>query len=664
MQPLVEYQRKKMFGGMSLQEHNSEHQKKKRSASMRTIQRMEDKKMLQKSLLHTERLKRLVKIEDQEGLDHDVVLDGCAEDGSDINSTVLLCDIEDDCKNDNGKKDIKLITQSDTLSLKPQLNNFRSCYICKRRFSELHHFYHSLCELCAAHNWKKRMQTCDMTNRVCLVTGGRVKIGFQCCLKLLRCGATVICTSRFPMDTAKRYAIQKDFQSWKDRLFIVGLDLRDLAYLEHFCQGLYKSFQRLDVIINNACQTIRRPTGYYSHLLEDEKQFSHMAKSDQAVDMQILLENGNDGSDQYKICADINAQCNDDNTANNKIKLSLASSDLKEILSLEAALRKSFNHETRTTAQLKSGSEFSQSLLTDDTSTIGECSGSSREPTTISHLTSAEKSQIPLTAEDRVLDTSSCLLPANVRDVNNQQIDLRRRNSWILKTDEVETPEVAEVFAINSISPFVLVSKLKKLLILGKKDYAGDLAMEVPPVVMKERDVIQQRGKLSTLNEFLLKSMTGNEAKAGLGTKSATNIRGANLKGVFADNCSFIVNVSSMEGKFYRHKTVFHSHTNMAKAALNMLTRTASTDYQCSNIYMTAVDTGWINDENPLEKACRIAKSSDFTTPLDEVDAAARILDPIFSPIGMSQERETDNGLNLCSPPFGCFFKDYHVSEW
>merc|ERR1719267_262698 len=72
--------------------------------------------------------------------------------------------------------------------------------------------------------------------------------------------------------------------------------------------------------------------------------------------------------------------------------------------------------------------------------------------------------------------------------------------------------------------------------------------------------------------------------------------------------CAFIVNVSAMEGKFYRYKTANHPHTNMAKAALNMMTATAAADYAASGIYMNAVDTGWINDENPLGTAARIAK--------------------------------------------------------
>merc|ERR1719253_2066615 len=96
------------------------------------------------------------------------------------------------------------------------------------------------------------------------------------------------------------------------------------------------------------------------------------------------------------------------------------------------------------------------------------------------------------------------------------------------------------------------------------------------------------------------------------------------------DDWKFVVNVSAMEGKFYRTKTANHPHTNMAKAALNMMTRTSAQDYATDGIFMNSVDTGWINDENPLPTASRISAEHNFQSPLDEVDAAARILDPIF----------------------------------
>eukprot|EP01111_Echinosteliopsis_oligospora_P012991 TRINITY_DN4550_c0_g1_i1.p1 TRINITY_DN4550_c0_g1~~TRINITY_DN4550_c0_g1_i1.p1 ORF type:complete len:286 (+),score=82.78 TRINITY_DN4550_c0_g1_i1:726-1583(+) len=113
----------------------------------------------------------------------------------------------------------------------------------------------------------------------------------------------------------------------------------------------------------------------------------------------------------------------------------------------------------------------------------------------------------------------------------------------------------------------------------------------------------------------------------------------------------FIINVSAMEGKFYRFKTVNHPHTNMAKASLNMMTRTSADDYAKDRIYMNAVDTGWITDENPFERAQDIAKTG-FQTPIDEEEASSRILDPIFACV--------HDGVK----EWGKFYKDYAQSEW
>jgi len=114
----------------------------------------------------------------------------------------------------------------------------------------------------------------------------------------------------------------------------------------------------------------------------------------------------------------------------------------------------------------------------------------------------------------------------------------------------------------------------------------------------------------------------------------------------------YIVNVSAMEGKFYRHKTPLHPHTNMAKAALNMMTRTSASDYAKDNIFMTSVDTGWVTDENPFEKARAHAKLVNFMPPLDEIEGMARVLDPVFV------------GINTGNNEQGKFFKDYRETEW
>lgn len=187
------------------------------------------------------------------------------------------------------------------------------------------------------------------------------------------------------------------------------------------------------------------------------------------------------------------------------------------------------------------------------------------------------------------MNTPASLLPSNLHDVNGQQLDLRRHNSWLLKLPEVSTPELVEAMFINVVSPFIINSRLIPIMTEG----------------------------------------------------SARSTR--------PDR--YIVNVSAMEGKFYRYKTPNHPHSNMAKAALNMMTRTCGEWLVGERVWMNSVDTGWINDENPLEKASRTAVNNNFQTPIDEVDAAARVLDCVLAPKG--EERLA-----------GVFIKDYREVEW
>eukprot|EP00930_Biecheleria_cincta_P001266 TRINITY_DN102407_c0_g1_i1.p1 TRINITY_DN102407_c0_g1~~TRINITY_DN102407_c0_g1_i1.p1 ORF type:complete len:640 (-),score=117.03 TRINITY_DN102407_c0_g1_i1:118-1995(-) len=429
----------------------------------------------------------------------------------------------------------------------------QACYICKTRFLERHHFYSHLCPSCANLNFEKRHRRCDMTGRICLVTGARLKIGFEVALKLLRMGARVLAVTRFPQDAQRRYAAEADAADWRERLQVIGADFRFLAGVEALCAKLVRQESHLDVLVNNACQTIRRPAAYYAHLLHGE------------------TEGGGSGGYSGKTAA------------------------------LFPAYAERFAGSTSL--------DLDNSKKYDDE----RCSGS------------AAMSQMAVLAEDCMKqEDKAIMLPNGERDVHGQQLDIRSSNSWLLKLGEVQTPEAVEVFCINTLAPFVLNSRLRPLL---------------------ERSPYPDR---------------------------------------------YIVNVSAMEGKFYRYKQPTHPHTNMAKAALNMMTRTCAEDLATvSGIYMNSVDTGWINDENPLPTAQRIASSHGFQTPIDEVDAASRILDPVLSGmeatataavlgVEVSKRRARKGGGGAggggaCTaeeqavhlePPWGKFLKDYAQTEW
>src|SRR5688500_11319196 len=144
------------------------------------------------------------------------------------------------------------------------------CYVCKQKYTQIHHFYAQMCPACAEVNFAKRTELADLRGRVALLTGGRVKIGYQAGLKLLRSGAHLIVTTRFPRDSASRYAREPDFGEWGHRLEIFGLDLRHTPSVEAFCSEMLKTRTRLDFIINNACQTVRQPPAFYAHVMEGE----------------------------------------------------------------------------------------------------------------------------------------------------------------------------------------------------------------------------------------------------------------------------------------------------------------------------------------------------------------------------------------------------------
>lgn len=365
-----------------------------------------------------------------------------------------------------------------------------NCYICKADYTEVHFFYHLLCPTCAELNYRMRQLRADLRGRTAMVTGGRVKIGHQTVLRLLRDGAKVIVTTRFPHAAAKRLHAEPDSADWMDRVAVYGLDLRNIPVVESFARHMIDAEPHLDILIHNAAQTIRRPNGFYRELIEQEQNPALTLTGDA---MRLVVQGA---------------------------PSTLAISDSAALL----------------------------------------------------------PSVVPGVAD---------VLPADRLEDNEERADSRLVNSWRLRLDEVGPQEMLEVQLVNSVAPFLLNSRLKPLLM-----------------------------------------------------RSPHSRR-------------FIVNVSAMEGQFARHKTVYHPHTNMAKAALNMMTRTSGEDYARDRIYMNSVDTGWVTDENPQPQRLRNQEDLGFFAPLDIIDGMARIYHPIATGIENPDE-----------PLWGLFLKDYATCPW
>jgi NAD(P)-dependent dehydrogenase (short-subunit alcohol dehydrogenase family) len=145
------------------------------------------------------------------------------------------------------------------------LQRARACYICKQRYTAVDAFYHQLCPSCAVLNHERRDARTDLTGRRALLTGGRAKIGMYIALRLLRDGAHTTITTRFPQDAVRRFAEMEDSAEWLHRLRVVGLDLRDPSQVMALTDEV-ASHGALDILINNAAQTVRRSPDAYAHL--------------------------------------------------------------------------------------------------------------------------------------------------------------------------------------------------------------------------------------------------------------------------------------------------------------------------------------------------------------------------------------------------------------
>ncbi|WP_422392132.1 SDR family NAD(P)-dependent oxidoreductase [Nakamurella antarctica] len=406
-----------------------------------------------------------------------------------------------------------------------ELIRARPCYTCKQRYTQVDAFYHQLCPDCAAKNRSRRDASVDLTGRRALLTGGRAKIGMYIALRLLRDGAHTTITTRFPADATRRFTAMPDSADWLHRLRIVGIDLRDPAQVIALADSVAAAGP-LDILINNAAQTVRRSPGSYAPLVQAESE-------------------------------------------------ALPSGPLPEVISFghtndahPVALNGTVPHDDLP-------STYAQRALTSGPGTSTPAPGSK--------LTAADITALALTTGSTTAERIAADLAI---DAGGLVPDLHTENSWTQVVHEVDALEMLEVQLCNATAPFILVSRLRP-------------------------------------------AMAGSTARR-----------------------KYVVNVSAMEGQFSRaYKGPGHPHTNMAKASLNMLTRTSAGEMLATDgILMTAVDTGWITDERPHFTKIRLADEG-FHAPLDLVDGAARVYDPIV-------RGEAGEDLH------GCFLKDFEPSAW
>lgn len=425
-----------------------------------------------------------------------------------------------------------------------ELNTPRGCYICHAKYTTVDAFYHWLCPNCAAMSHAKRHQRVDLRGKRALLTGGRAKIGMYIALMLLRDGAHLTITTRFPRDAARRFAELADSPEWIDRLKIVGIDLRDPTQVIALADEVAADGP-LDILINNAAQTVRRSPGAYSNLTAGEElplprdvKLPQIVQFDRISDAHPANLAGTLAAYQHTHATD------------------------------EAEPQPDAGRDVHAPGVTPAAGPLNPSDALDP----------SRSAAAMTSLAlSAGQASLEAHRAGTAVDAGG-LLP-----------DVVDTNSWKQKVEEVDPLELLEVQLCNSTAPFLLVSRLRPAM-------------------------------------------------------RAAVARGARR--------AYVVNVSAMEGQFSRrYKGPGHPHTNMAKAALNMMTRTSAGEmFATDKILMTAVDTGWITDERPHHEKLRIAEEG-WHAPLDLVDGAARVYDPIVM---------GENGIDQ----YGVFLKDFAEHPW
>ena len=431
----------------------------------------------------------------------------------------------------------------------------RACGVCKRHYEEVHHFYHRLCPPCATFNHEKRLQTADLTGYVAVVTGGRVRIGYEIVLKLLRAGAYVLTTTRYPHDAAQRYTRESDFDEWRARLEIAGpLELGNVRIVEAFGAWLTSRFPRIHILINNAAQTLTRDPGWFHrmHALEEGAASAHTPTSHGLL-----------------------------STGAGHLALPLPTR-FDGVAAAESAAHLASNGR----GGGGSGSSSSGGGGSEDVSDGGGGAQDYVDRSSALVVAAGSGGSIQVSPGELLA------FPAGRLDETRQPLDLSAANSWSRRLGEVSTPELLHTLAANAVAPFILCASL----------------------------------------------------------------RGAIAAPDASHPFGHIINVSALEGKFaVGKKGAGHPHTNMSKAALNMMTLTSATNFFQDRVLVNAVDTGWVTDMAPGGVgAVAATHATHVGPPLDAIDGAARVLDPIFSHVA-----QPDKWLVR-----GKFWKDYAVSNW
>ncbi|MFA4928022.1 MAG: SDR family NAD(P)-dependent oxidoreductase [Patulibacter sp.] len=441
------------------------------------------------------------------------------------------------------------------------LQQDRACYVCKQAFRQVDAFYHQLCPSCAELNHARRDARTDLAGRRALLTGGRAKIGMYIALRLLRDGAHLTITTRFPNDAARRFSAMPDSADWIDRLRIVGIDLRDPAQVIALADSVAAAGP-LDILVNNAAQTVRRSPQAYA-LLADAEAAPFEALPGRGTPEFVVLGRPDAGSGAVAGGGSLGGD-----------GASVGGMSVGAGTSLPAAALDHPANADRSTLGTQGMSNVDRSALAHAAAVVP---GGHWAPTP--HALSALALQANSASPDRVAMGTAI-------DAGGLVPDLHHTNSWVQTVDEVDATELLEVQLCNQTAPFILIGRLRPAL-------------------------------------------------------RASSARR-----------TYVVNVSAMEGQFGRgYKGPGHPHTNMSKAALNMLTRTSAQEMlESDGILMTAVDTGWITDERPHPQKMRLADDG-FHAPLDLVDGAARVYDPIV-------RGELGEDLH------GVFLKDYAPYPW